>query len=142
MAALGGESADAKLSADVMAEFKAADVIVLGVPMYNFTIPSQLKAWIDRILIAGQTFRYTETGSVEGLAGGKRVIIGLSRGGYYGKDTPMAGFNHQDTYLQNAFTFIGIGDVETVEAEGVAVGPEAKTQGMSHAHDTIEGLVA
>ncbi|MEJ1979341.1 MAG: NAD(P)H-dependent oxidoreductase [Acetobacteraceae bacterium] len=79
------------LGSAVMEEFLAADIVVIGAPMYNFTIPSQLKAWIDRILVAGKTFRYSEKG-VEGLAGGKRVIIALSRGGFYGAETPMAAF--------------------------------------------------
>src|SRR5688500_4119073 len=77
----------------VLDEFLAADTVVIGAPMYNFTLPSQLKAWLDRVLVAGKTFRYTDQGP-EGLAGGKRVIIALSRGGYYGKDSPAAGLEH------------------------------------------------
>ena len=140
--ALGGESDNAKLSATLMAEFKAADTIVIGLPMYNFGIPSQLKAWIDRIVIAGQTFRYTETGTVEGLAKGKRVIIAASRGGYYGATSPMAVFNHQSVYLQHVFGFIGITDVTVVEAEGMAVGPDAKAQGIANAEAAISKLAA
>ena len=81
---------DIAASQAVLDEFLAADTVVIGAPMYNFTIPSQLKAWIDRIVVAGKTFRYGATG-VEGLAGNKRVIIAISRGGFYGAGTPTAG---------------------------------------------------
>ncbi len=82
----------------VLEEFLAADIVVIGAPMYNFTIPSQLKAWIDRILVAGKTFSYSAQG-VEGLAGNKRVIIAISRGGFYGAGTPSAAAEHLETYL-------------------------------------------
>ncbi len=89
--------------ADVLDEFLAADTVVIGAPMYNFTVPSQLKAWIDRILVAGTTFRYGANGP-EGLAGGKRVIVALSRGGFYEDNSA---FEHAKSYLQAAFGFIG-----------------------------------
>ena len=73
--------------------------------MYNFTIPSQLKAWIDRILVAGETFRYSEAGP-EGLAGGKRVIVAVSRGGHYAPGTPTEPLEHLETYLRAVFGFI------------------------------------
>src|SRR5436305_14166781 len=73
----------------VLEEFLAADIVVLGAPMYNFTIPSQLKAWIDRILVAGKTFKYSAQ-DVEGLAGNKRVIVALTRGGFYGAGSPAS----------------------------------------------------
>lgn len=98
-------------------EFLEADVLVVGAPMYNFGIPSQLKAWIDSIAVAGKTFRYTENGP-EGLAGGKRVIVASSRGGAY-SDGPMSDFDFQEAYLRTVFRFIGIDDVEFVRAEGV-----------------------
>src|ERR1700736_6536172 len=82
----------------VMDEFLAADIVVLGAPMYNFTIPSQLKAWIDRIVVAGKTFKYGAQGA-EGLAGNKRVIIAISRGGFYGAGTPAAALEHLQNYL-------------------------------------------
>ena len=91
----------------MLEEFLAADIIVLGAPMYNFTIPSQLKAWIDRILVAGKTFKYCAQG-VEGLAGNKRVIVAISRGGFYGPGTPAAVGEHLETYLRWVFGFIGI----------------------------------
>ncbi len=84
--------------AGALDEFLAADIVVIGAPMYNFTIPSQLKAWIDRILIAGKTFRYSEAGPVE-LAGGKRVIIALSRGGLYAPGMPFEANDFQERYL-------------------------------------------
>ena len=101
----------------VVDEFLGADIIVIGAPMYNFTIPSQLKAWIDRIAIAGKTFSYTESGP-QGLAGGRRVIIGLARGGVYSDGSPAAAFEHLETYLGGVFNFIGI-EPEFVIAEGL-----------------------
>jgi FMN-dependent NADH-azoreductase len=108
----------------VLDEFLAADTVVIGAPMYNFTLPSQLKAWIDRIAIAGKTFRYTENGP-EGLAGGKRVIIALARGGFYGAGSPAAALEHLETYLRGVFNFIGI-EPEFVAADGLAIGPEQR----------------
>jgi FMN-dependent NADH-azoreductase len=112
-------------------EFLAADTIVIGAPMYNFTLPSQLKAWIDRIVVAGQTFRYTETGP-EGLAGGKRVIIALARGGFYHEGAPAAGLEHLETYLRGVFGFIGI-QPEFVAADGLAIGPEQRSAAIEQA---------
>jgi FMN-dependent NADH-azoreductase len=88
-------------------EFLAADIVVIGAPMYNFTIPSQLKAWIDRIVVAGKTFKYSDKGA-EGLAGDKRVIIAVSRGNFYGAGAPAAAGEHLETYLRWVFGFIGI----------------------------------
>ena len=105
-------------------EFLAADTIVIGAPMYNFTLPTQLKAWIDRILVAGKTFRYTENGP-EGLAGGKRVIIALARGGFYDAGSPAAALEHLESYLRGVFNFIGI-EPEFVAADGLAIGPEQR----------------
>ena len=124
----------------VLDEFLAADTIIIGAPMYNFTLPSQLKAWLDRVLVAGKTFRYTETGP-EGLAGGKRVIIALSRGGYYGENSPAAGLEHLETYLTGVFGFIGIVP-EFVHADGIAVGPEAREAGIANGLQEIERLAA
>ncbi|MFT8808433.1 FMN-dependent NADH-azoreductase [Gluconobacter sp.] len=106
-------------SAEALKEFKAADVVVIGVPMYNLSIPSQLKAWIDRIMVAGQTFRYTP-GGIEGLAQGKKVVLAVARGGLYAEGSPAAAFEHQMTYLKSIFTMIGITDITVIEAEGLA----------------------
>ena len=105
----------------VLEEFFAADTIVIGAPMYNFTLPTQLKTWLDRILIAGKTFRYTENGP-EGLAKGKRVIVALARGGIYSQGSPAAALEHLETYLRDVFTFIGI-EPEFVVAEGLNLSP-------------------
>jgi FMN-dependent NADH-azoreductase len=110
--------------AGALDEFVAADAVVIGAPMYNFTIPSQLKAWIDRILIAGKTFRYSEAGPV-GLAGGKRVIIASSRGGLYAPGMPFEANDFQEPYLRAVLAFIGIEDIEIVRAEGLALGRDA-----------------
>ena len=113
----------------VLNEFLAADAVVIGAPMYNFSIPSQLKAWIDRIAIAGKTFRYTQSGP-EGLAGGKKVIVVLSRGGVY-SEGPMTAFDFQETYLRTLFAFIGITDVEFVRIEGVALSPKHREDAIT-----------
>ena len=116
-------SAVAKTNAAVLQEFLDADIVVVGAPMYNLGVPSALKAWIDRISIAGVTFRYTEKGPV-GLAGGKRVVIASTRGGLYGEGSPGAALDFQETYLRAVFAFLGVTDVQVVRAEGLALGPE------------------
>ncbi len=131
----------AVLGTEMLEEFLAADVVVIGAPMYNFAISSQLKAWLDRILVAGKTFRYSANGP-EGLAGGKRVIVASSRGGFYGKDTPAAAMDFQEPYLRAAFAFIGINDIEFVRAEGVAVSDEQKAASLKSARSSIGTLVA
>jgi FMN-dependent NADH-azoreductase len=123
--------------ADVLDEFLAADTVVIGAPMYNFTVPSQLKAWIDRVLVAGKTFQYGANGP-EGLAGGKRVIVALSRGGFYEDGNA---FEHAKSYLQAAFGFIGI-TPEFVTADGLAVGPEQREAGIAHGLAEVERLAA
>jgi FMN-dependent NADH-azoreductase len=113
---------------EVLDEFLAADTIVIGAPMYNFTLPTQLKAWLDRILIAGKTFRYTESGP-EGLAGGRRVIVALARGGIYGAGSPAAALEHLESYLRGVFNFIGI-EPEFVAADGLAISPEQREESI------------
>ena len=122
---------EAFADSSVLDEFLVADPVVIGAPMYNFTLPSQLKAWIDRILIAGKTFRYTENGP-EGLATGKRVIIGLARGGFYDANSPAASLEHLETYLRGVFNFIGI-EPEFVAADGLAIGPEQRETAIKQA---------
>ncbi|KAB0507099.1 MULTISPECIES: FMN-dependent NADH-azoreductase [Pseudomonas] len=124
---------EADLSAQALAEFLAADAVVIAAPMYNFTIPTQLKAWIDRIAVAGQTFRYTEAGP-EGLCGGKKVVIVSTAGGLHaGQATGVA---HED-YLKVLFGFLGITDIEFVRAHGLAYGDEVRTKAMSDAQAHI-----
>ena len=122
-------------NAEILDEFLDADIVVIGAPMYNFTVPSQLKAWIDRILIAGKTFRYTENGP-EGLAGGKRVIIASARGGIYSQG-PAAAVDFQETYLKHVFGFIGIHDLEFIRAEGLNLGAEQRETSLTQAHAQI-----
>ncbi|HYZ62057.1 MAG TPA: FMN-dependent NADH-azoreductase [Acetobacteraceae bacterium] len=133
--------ADLALGNAVLREFLVADTVVIGVAFYNFSIPSQLKAWIDRILVAGQTFRYGANGP-EGLAGGKRVILAIARGGFYGPGAPTEAFEHAETYLRAALGFIGITDPEVVIAEGVAVGPEQRQAAITGAEQRIAALAA
>jgi FMN-dependent NADH-azoreductase len=125
----------------VLAEFLAADTVVIGAPMYNFSVPSQLKAWIDRILVAGKTFRYGANGP-EGLASDKRVVVVISRGGFYGPGTPAEAAEHVQKYLRTVFGFIGVTDVEFIVAEGLQVGPDQRTQGMKRALEAATGLKA
>jgi len=132
---------DLAASAAVLDEFLAADIVVIGAPMYNFTIPSQLKAWIDRILVAGKTFKYGATGP-EGLAGGKRVIVAISRGGHYGAETPYAAGEHLESYLRWVFGFIGITSVEFIPADGIQLGPEHREKAITGALEAATSLHA
>jgi FMN-dependent NADH-azoreductase len=125
----------------VLEEFLAADVVVIGAPMYNFTIPSQLKAWIDRIVVAGKTFKYGQKGA-EGLAGNKRVIIAISRGGFYGAGTPSAVGEHLETYLRWVFGFIGIANPEIISADGIQMGPEIREKAVAGALQAATNLHA
>lgn len=122
----------------VLDQFLAADTVVIGAPMYNFGIPSQLKAWIDRITIAGKTFRYTPEGRPEGLAGDKRVIVAISRGGFYDVGDAM---EHVETYLRDVLGFLGI-IPEFVHAEGIAIGPEQRDAGIANGLSEVEALAA
>jgi FMN-dependent NADH-azoreductase len=130
---------DAAQTEELLSEFLAADVVVIGAPMYNFSIPSQLKAWIDRVVRAGRTFRYTETGPV-GLAGAKKVVIVSSRGGVYAGTPHEAAMDHQEAYLRTILNFIGITDVTYVRAEGVAIGPEKQREAIARAERDIAHL--
>jgi FMN-dependent NADH-azoreductase len=131
----GESDANAVLGDEIMGEFLAADVIVIGAPMYNFGVSSQLKAWIDRVAVAGKTFKYGAAGP-EGLAGGKRIIVTSARGGIYSAG-PYAAFDFQENYLRAVFGFLGITDIEFVRAEGVAIGAEQKAAAIKAAHDEI-----
>lgn len=133
------QKAELALTDALVEEFLAADVVVIGAPMYNFSIPTQLKAWIDRIAQAGRTFRYTENGPV-GLAGGKKVIIASSRGGIYAGTPLENALDHQEAFLRAFLGFVGITDVTIVRAEGVAMGPEARAKAMAAAQEQIGGL--
>jgi FMN-dependent NADH-azoreductase len=125
----------------VLDEFLAADTIVIGAPMYNFTVPSQLKAWIDRVVVRGKTFHYGANGP-EGLAGNKRVIIAASRGGLYGPGAPGAALEHMESYLRGIFSFIGVTNLEIIVAEGLLVGPEQREKAMQAALQAATDLRA
>ena len=127
-----------EVSERLVSQFLAADVVVIGAPMYNFSVPSQLKAWIDRVAQAGRTFKYTEQGP-QGLAGGKTVIVASSRGGVYSTNPALAGLDHQESYLRAVFGFFGVTDLRFVRAEGIAMGPAAKAQALSAADTAIKG---
>ncbi len=127
-------------NAEILDEFLAADTVVIGAPMYNFTIPTQLKAWFDRILIAGKTFRYTEQGP-EGLVGSKRVIVASSRGGIYSAGPAMA-VDFQEPYLKHVLAFIGITDPEFIRAEGLNLGPDQRESSIAQARAQIAGGMA
>ena len=129
------------LSEAQVSQFLAADVIVIGAPLYNFTIPSQLKAWIDRVAQIGRTFKYTDKGPV-GLAGGKTVIVASSRGGVYSTSEGGQAMEHQESYLKVVFGFFGITDVRFVRAEGVGMGPDAKALAFANADKDIAAQTA
>ncbi|SFE30015.1 FMN-dependent NADH-azoreductase [Paracidovorax wautersii] len=129
------------VSERLVSQFLAADVIVVGAPFYNFGIPTQLKAWIDRLAQPGRTFRYTANGP-EGLAKGKTVIVASTRGGVYSTSEGGRALEHQESYLQTIFGFFGITDVRFVRAEGVAMGPDAKSAALASAESDIKAHVA
>jgi FMN-dependent NADH-azoreductase len=129
------------ISEALVTQFLSADVIVVGAPLYNFSVPSQLKSWIDRIAQAGRTFTYTETGP-KGLAGGKTVIVDSTRGGVYSTNDWGRAAEHQESYLQTVFGFLGITDVRFVRAEGVAMGDAKKAEALQEAANGIAKLAA
>jgi FMN-dependent NADH-azoreductase len=123
------DATEAARDAAALDEFMAADVIVIGAPIYNFSIPSQLKAWIDRVVVAGKTFRYTAAGP-EGLTRGKKVIVALARGGVH---TPGTAPEFGESYLRFLFAFLGIDDVSFVRAQGLGISPQQRTAAMDAA---------
>lgn len=127
-----GQRRENAISEALVSQFLAADVVVVGAPLYNFSIPSQLKAWIDRVAQAGRTFTYTATGP-QGLAKGKTVIVASSRGGVYSTSEGGRAMEHQESYLQTVFGFFGITDVRFVRAEGVNLGEAQKAEALANA---------
>lgn len=128
------------VSERLVRQFLAADVVVVGAPLYNFTVPTQLKAWIDRVAQVGRTFRYTEKGPV-GLATGKTVIVASTRGGVYSTSAEGQAMEHQESYLKTVFGFFGITDVRIVRAEGLSMGDAARDAAMADAHGRIASVV-
>jgi FMN-dependent NADH-azoreductase len=129
--------ADVTLTDELLHEFLAADVIVIGAPMYNFSVPTPLKAWIDRIAQAGKTFRYTASGP-EGLAGGKHVIIVSSRGSMINGTAAETALDHQEAYLRTVFGFLGITDIQVLRTEGIGLGPDARKAALESAHAAVQ----
>lgn len=148
MARQSGPAGDAAFNADVakgdayIEELLAADILVIGAPMYNFSVPTQLKAWIDRIAVAGKTFRYTASGPEGLLAKGKKAFIATSRGSIYAAGTPAAAFEHQESYLAGLLRFLGLIDVTVVRAEGLAASPESKHSAIDRALTQIANVEA
>lgn len=133
------QAAAVKLADTIIEEVEAADTIVLTVPMYNFSVPSTLKAWLDHVARAGRTFKYTANGP-EGQLKGKRVIVVESRGGFYTGDSPFKSMDFQEPYLRAFFGFVGITDVTFVQVEGQAIGPEVAAKGLAAAKNAIANL--
>ena len=129
------DPAEAEAGERTLQQFLDADIVVIGAPMYNFSVPSTLKAWIDRVAVAGRTFRYTENGP-EGLAGGKRIIVACGRGGLH----TGAPSDFQEPYLRQVFGFLGVNDVEFVRAEGVAYSPQHRSDALAQAHASIQDI--
>lgn len=142
---VAGATADAATAAEharseqLVSEFLDSEVIVIGVPMYNFSVPSQLKAWLDRIAQPDRTFRYTAEGPV-GLAGGRRVIVASARGGMYSTG-PAAGMDFQESYLTAFFGFLGVTDVQFVRAERLSRGAQVRAQSLAEASALLPAIV-
>jgi FMN-dependent NADH-azoreductase len=133
------QSASVAFADRLIEELEAAETIVLAVPMYNFSIPSTLKAWIDHVARAGRTFRYTAAGP-EGLLKGKKVFVITGRGGFYSGDGPAKALDFQEPYLRSVLGFLGLTDVSFIHVEGLKVGPEAAEQAMTRARETIAAI--
>ena len=149
LAAWQGQAvSDAQLGADLakggayIQELIDADIVVIGAPMYNFSIPTQLKAWIDRVVVAGKTFRYGANGPEGLLSSAKKVFIASSRGNVYTPGSPAAHFEHHESYLTTILNFIGVTDVTVVRAEGLAFGPEAREAALLKAREHIAAIAA
>jgi FMN-dependent NADH-azoreductase len=134
------ERAARALSDALIAELRAADIIVIGAPMYNFSVPTGLRAWFDHVLRAGETFSYSDAGP-QGLLGGKRVIVVESRGGLY-SEGPAQAFDFQEPYLRHLLGFVGLTDVSFVRAERIGYGPEARAESIAAAGAALRRAAA
>lgn len=123
-------------------ELFAADIVVIGAPMYNLSVPSQLKAWIDRIVVAGRTFRYGEHGPEGLLSPDKKVFVVSTRGGIYAEGSPASAFEHQESYLKSVLAFIGLTDVTVIRAEGLNLGDASKAVAIAQARADIDAIAA
>jgi FMN-dependent NADH-azoreductase len=136
-----GLSCDLETGEEYIAELFDADIVVIGAPMYNFSVPSQLKAWIDRIVVAGQTFTYGEAGEVQTLLPpNKKVFIASTRGNVYQPGLPTASLEHHESYLKSVLSFLGLHDVTIVRAEGLAFGLESKNAAIRKARSDIASM--
>jgi FMN-dependent NADH-azoreductase len=135
------QTAAVALADEIIEEVEAADTIVLAAPMYNFSVPSTLKAWLDHLARAGRTFKYSASGA-EGQLKGKRVIVVVSRGGFYTGDSPAKAMDFQEPYLRAFFGFLGITDLTFVQVEGQAIGPEVAAKGLAAAKSAVTRLAA
>jgi FMN-dependent NADH-azoreductase len=129
---------DLALGAKYIDELIGADIVVIGVPMYNFGIPTQLKSWIDRVVVAGKTFRYTEKGPEGLLSADKKAFLATSSGGFYSGESPAKFLEHTESYLRGVLAHIGIKDVTVFRAEGLGLGPEARKQAIDEALGAID----
>ncbi|MEX0497080.1 FMN-dependent NADH-azoreductase [Raoultella terrigena] len=132
---------DIALGGTYIDELFSADIIIIGVPMYNFSIPGQLKAWLDRVLVAGRTFHYTANGPEGLLPAGKKVYVASTRGGVYSGTSPLAHLDHQETLLTAALNFIGLTDITVIRAEGLALGDESRATALASAKNSVETRV-
>ena len=133
---MGQNAEQTALGEEILEQYLQADIVVIGAAMYNFGLPSTLKAWIDRIYVAGRTFKYTEQGPV-GLAGNKKVYIASSRGGVYGEQSPA---DFQEAFLKTVFNFTGVNDIEVIRAEGVNMGEAVKAQALQNALQQVQAI--
>jgi FMN-dependent NADH-azoreductase len=124
----------------IIAQVEAADVVVIAAPMYNFTVSSTLKAWIDHLVRAGRTFRYSAAGP-EGLLKGRKVFIVTGRGGIYSGESPARGLDFQEPYLRALLGFLGLDDVTFIHVEGLAISPEAAASGLERARKAVNDIV-
>ena len=134
------DAASLALSRELIGEIMASDILLIEAPMYNFSIPSVLKAWIDQVVRGGLTFKYGATGP-EGLVKGKKAILVLGRGAIY-SDAPMKALDYQETYLRTILGFIGITDVESIAIEGISMGPEARSKALDAARSRATAIGA
>jgi FMN-dependent NADH-azoreductase len=139
---------NAQLGADLtkggayMQELVDADIVVIGAPMYNFSVPSQLKAWIDRVVVAGKTFRYGANGPEGSVSSAKKVFIASSRGNVYASGSPNAPFEHHESYLTSVLMFIGLADIAVIRAKGPGLSPAAREAAMAKAREQIAAIAA
>lgn len=128
---------DLKLGGRYLTELLDADILVIGAPMYNFSVPTQLKSWIDRVVVVGKTFRYTQHGPEGLLPAGKKAFIVSSRGGIYSGESPAKALEHSESHLRAVLGHIGLKDVTVIRAEGIGLGSEARAAAIARALQDI-----